>query len=288
MHRPKPETIGRAFTLFEMLIVICIVAILIAMLLPAVQQIRESARRVSCQNNLFQLGTAIHNYESALGHLPPGVISGKGPIVENRTGRDISFIVTILPYLELSVVSNQFDFKQGAYAEVNAPLQDLRVGFLTCPSTWAGISFSSNYAGCHHFEEAPIDSDNLGLLFLNSAVKHRQILDGRGHTILLGEKIPDAGESSWLSGTRATLRNTGSFGFGTQGFINAVVQNRKLVSINSLPGQAFVGGFSSMHHGGANFCFADNSIQFLAFDIDPIVFQNLGHRADGAMMGKQK
>lgn len=97
-----------AFTLVELLVVIAIIGVLVALLLPAVQAARESARRMSCQNNLKQLGLAIHNYESAAKVLPPGGM----PAPKNVSGNyGVSWFAIILPYMEGGNLYDQFDFE---------------------------------------------------------------------------------------------------------------------------------------------------------------------------------
>ncbi len=103
-----------AFTLVELLVVIAIIGVLVALLLPAVQAARESARRMSCQNNLKQLGLAIHNYESSAKVLPPGGM----PSPRNVSGNyGVSWLAIILPYMEGNSVYDQFDFEARTSAQ---------------------------------------------------------------------------------------------------------------------------------------------------------------------------
>ena len=195
------------FTMLELLTVVAIIAVLIALLLPAVQSAREAARRTQCHNNLIQLGIALGNYVSTHEVLPPGVVNDKGPIQNVPQGYHFSWTVQILPFLEQRILFRQFDFRRGVYEGRNATVQVGRLNILSCPSDWS-LSTTS-YMGCHHDVEAPIDSDDHGVLYLNSHVAYDDITDGRAYTILVGEA--QAGPSlSWASGTRATLRNTGS------------------------------------------------------------------------------
>ncbi len=153
-----------------------------------------------------------------------------------------------------------------------------------------GTAAVSTYAGCHHDVEAPIDADNHGLLFLNSAIRYTDILDGSSQTFLIGEMMPyeyrqqDGGRFSsenqslgWVSGTRSTLRNTGS------SFENTRYRRRQGAEPLSQPGPLDVGGFSSAHPGGAQFALADGSCQFFSEDTDAKVRHQLGHRADGTL-----
>jgi prepilin-type N-terminal cleavage/methylation domain-containing protein/prepilin-type processing-associated H-X9-DG protein len=275
------------FTLVELLVVVAIIGILIGMLLPAVQQVRDAARRTSCMNNLTQFGLAMHNYEFSFGHLPPGVVDTTGPIQNVAKGQHVSWMVQILRFVELNGVADAFDIKAGAYAAVNAPARAMQIQLFTCPSQGSGVSSNmaaglSHYAGCHNSVEAQIDVDNDGLLFLNSAIKYGDIYDGSSNTILIGEFIADPSiDLGWVSGTRATLRN-GSELLGYDDW------KTKYLTPGTPPKKTFVGGFSSTHPGVANFLFADGSVESVSIDIDATVLENLANREDGAMVGDRK
>lgn len=226
-----PCFIRRGFTLVELLVVITIIGILIALLLPAVQAAREAARRTQCASHIAQLGLALANYEAAHTSLPPGVVDKQGPILSVPSGYHMSWIVQLLPYIEQDVVYRHIDFTVGAYDSSfvlggqetkNQAARNQQIPMLLCPSDWGrsgGMLGLSNYAACHHDVEAPIDQDNHGAFYLNSHLRSREIPDGASHTIYLGEKMlgnPRSGagqaiwDYGWMSGTRSTLRNTGT------------------------------------------------------------------------------
>ncbi|PHQ32431.1 DUF1559 domain-containing protein [Rhodopirellula bahusiensis] len=275
-----PSSSRRAFTLVELLVVIAIIGVLVGLLLPAVQAAREAARRMSCANNMAQITLATHNYEFAMEHLPPGTTNPTGPIVNTPNGEHISYLVRLLPYIEQQGAADDFDLTASTYAPVNAKVRAYQIPAFLCPSFPFGMNSDetaglSNYAGCHHDVEAAIDEDNNGLLFLNSEVRYREIYDGSSHTILIGEMIPTLASLGWASGTRASLRNTGTLiGGGIQTIGAMGVGEEK-------DPPEFVGGFASEHPGGGNFGFADGSVRFLTHSIDPQILTYLGHRADG-------
>ena len=281
-HRP------RGFTLIELLVVIAIIAVLIALLLPAVQQAREAARRTQCKNNLVQLGLALQNYEMAHERLPPGTVNVTGPIKSEPAGYHMGWIVQILPHLDWRAVYENMDFAVGVYDPKNGPSTAVRMNVLICQSDPSPTGTSS-YAGCHHDTEAPIAADNNGVLFLNSGIRFEDIADGMSNTLYIGEKLRNNETLSWASGTRSSLRNSGSP-------IN--VDRRSAAGVappNSLPTPPVVngnnpsllkvGGFSSNHTGGSHFAVGDGSVRFISENVSLALFKNLINRADGNLPG---
>ena len=323
-HNNRKSNRTTAFTLVELLVVIAIIAILVLVLLPAINAAREAARRNGCMGNVAQLGVALSNYHLAYEVLPPGVVNEEGPIANVRRGHHHGWIVPLLPYIEEGATYRHIDRTKGAYHDDNLPVvRVVDIGMLRCPSYY-GEYFNaqgeamSNYAACHHDVEAPIDADNHGVMFLNSAVRLRDVTDGLTKTIFVGEKVSDPQlDQSWLSGTRGTLRNTGASPNSTPphtwGQWSPLVddysaddwddyedsptppeeepeQDAEPVPDDETPEEppeeAFsVGGFGSHHSQGAMFLFGDGRVEFLTDDIDLDIYQRLGHRADGQLMG---
>ena len=320
----RREGLRPGFTLIELLVVIAIIAVLIALLLPAVQQAREAARRTQCKNNLMQMGIALTNYQMTHEMLPSGVVNATGPIRQPVLPKPqfglpaedadpaaaapdlkdvylVSWTVQILPYIEQGNVYRHFDFSVGVPQPQNADVRKQMISTFLCPSdpgpgADAGNEPISNYAGCHHDVEAPINVDNHGVLFLNSSIRYEQITDGSSSTLLVGEKTRFRDELSWPYGTRATLRNVGS-GINNGGNLNARIFQPPQLDGPVQPGDAeraegakpvdpllVVGGFSSSHTGGAQFLLCDGSVRFLSNNIDQSLLRNLANRSDGEML----
>lgn len=292
----------RAFTLVELLVVIAIIGVLIALLLPAVQAAREAARRATCVNNMVQIGVALQDYELAHGSLPPGVTDKQGPIHSAAEGNHMSWIVHLLPYIEENSTYRHIDLSAGAYDAKNAPARKVPLVMFNCPSNpWSmmiggegedmydsskAIASVSTYAGCHHDVEAPIDADNHGVLFLNSHIRAQDVTDGTTHTIYLGEKLRYKDDLGWMSGTRATLRNTGGaldMHWGTNG---PVPRNGEETGQDVVPNDLVVGGFGSAHPNVVNFLFGDGRTQSIEKEIDLRVLRLLGNRADGELLDR--
>jgi prepilin-type N-terminal cleavage/methylation domain-containing protein/prepilin-type processing-associated H-X9-DG protein len=297
------------FTLVELLVVIAIIGVLVAMTLPAIQASRETARRSQCIRNLTQLGNGLQNYEMAHEVFPPGVVDKQRPIHSVAQGDHRNWIIHILPYIDELNTYRHIDQAVGVYDPKNAEVRNTPVALLNCPSEPGAVQPppQSNYAAVHHDVEAPIDVDNHGVSFLNSRVKPDDITDGLSHTLFVGEKLSDPLDLGWMSGTRATLRNTGSplntplpaviTGASPGGNSAAPPQakseesppaaNAAAVSlVPTMPADPtlFVGGFASYHPAGVNFAFGDGSVRFLTDTINLQVLQQLAHRSDGKLL----
>ncbi len=189
-----------AFSLVELLVVIAIIGILTALMLPAVQSARESARRSTCLNHLRQIALAMHTYESAMGHLPAGSIAQADP-ADHATPHTFyrwSAFAQILPQLESSTLRAQLNLSLPMYRkdfsipDENRPALAQVIPLLLCPSdrqeqvhpsfgptNYAASSGSGNDGGSPHSAD--------GIFFINSNVQLAEIADGTSNTIFLAE-----------------------------------------------------------------------------------------------------
>ena len=206
--RPQHSLTDRAsarsgFTLIELLVSIAIMAVLTAMLLPAVQNARQSARATQCRSNLAQLGEAFHAYHLTHGALPAGSVDSQSPAVAGPDRFVWGWAVQLLPYLGEQNQSAGLNAKLGVRTPANAAILSRIPPEFGCPA--ASSDEPIGYAGVHHDRMAPIDADNNGVLFLNSQVRFEELVDGLHQTLLLGE----ATEVRWAEGTFGSLRNFG-------------------------------------------------------------------------------
>lgn len=305
----------KAFTLVELMVVVAVIGVLVALLLPAVQATREAARRSQCANHLGQIITAVSQYENAHGVYPPGVISGVRPIRNAPKGYHHSWLVQILPFCEEQTTWRYIDKRLSVYHPTNRAVGSA-MSHLSCPSD-PGSGGGPGYAGVHHHVEAPIDVDNMGVFFVNSRIRRLDVLDGLSHTLFIGEKAAEGTDLGWMSGTRATLRNTGvrlnvtglpkravaaqaaeqeltnnepqevlidAYGFGDALPKRETIDDEAEGAIfvgGGGTGGFYVGGFSCYHPGVVQFAFGDGRVERIAETVDLVALQRLANRADG-------
>jgi prepilin-type N-terminal cleavage/methylation domain-containing protein len=301
--RKGPTSQGNGFTLVELLVVIAIIGVLVALLLPAVQAARESARRMQCQANLKQIGLALHNYEQSLGTFPAGIIQQQadpqfvaGGTAANTVNNTESWAwgALLLPYIEQTALAEQAGVARGALlqnavAQANTPLKVYR-----CPSDGGApkvrvnvpftVRFApwalSNYkASCGPRNCGISGSD--GLFWRSNApgeggtpngLAFRQIEDGTSNTIAIGEIC-------WIrTASGVQLRHQAAVWAGCiqgqQGNCvdDVLVSGRAAINHLTNNGDQLAESFSSHHaSGGASFGFADGSVHFLSQNIDYIV-----------------
>jgi prepilin-type N-terminal cleavage/methylation domain-containing protein/prepilin-type processing-associated H-X9-DG protein len=299
------------FTLIELLVVIAIIATLVGLLLPAVQKVREAAARTTCQNNLKQVGLAMHNYHTAHGHFPPGYTSGPAALpagagAEADTGPGWGWATYLLPYLEQDNLYRAIDLKQPIEAPANAAARVRVLAVFRCPSDTpvppgevfdvegdnvpvvARVAFA-NYAavfGRGEASEAPAHGD--GVYYRNSRVRVEAISDGTSQTLAAGERSGSRVWGTWTGSlTGAHVHERGhdhgdvheheSFGpalvLGHTGFPpHAHGPNH--------PG-GHVDDFSSRHAQGANMLLCDGSVRTFNSSISPLTWAALGSRNGG-------
>ncbi len=307
------------FTLVELLVVIAIIGILIGMLLPAVQQVREAARRTQCANNLRQAGLACLNYESAFQHFPPGlnvpINQGSGSFFTGQAnrmglsqpainGKFGSWMVWVLPFMEQNNLFDQLDLNRREYANArgeNSAAANVVPTFL-CPSDieeqvvkyrnyYFGANSYFSVAGLQTWYYYSVTYD--GVMHYNSKTTFGMITDGSSNTLLVGERYSKDAEwqsfknyRGWAWSNRTAARDCMS------GVIEPI--NYKLpVGSGPRPSYALTdkkfNSFSSGHPGGANFVMADGSVQFVTLTgtADLVTLQSLAVRNDGIVVNVQ-
>lgn len=282
----------RAFTLIELLVVITIAAVLAGLSLAAVQRVRASAARAQCQNNIRQIGLALHGYHDANRMLPPGCsFSG-----DREPYPYMSWLTRILPYLEQAAVWQQATaaYQQQSFflSPAHHPILGYPIRSYYCPGEPFGqpdrdvgsfhIAFTS-YLGVSGTDYNKRD----GTLFLNSNVSLSGITDGTSQTVVVGERprSHDGNFGWWYAGWGQSKDGSVDMHLGVRELnISPRYSSCQPGPYHFTRGQptdqcdAF--HFWSSHYGGANFLFGDGSVRFLHYSADPIL-PALATRAGG-------
>jgi prepilin-type N-terminal cleavage/methylation domain-containing protein/prepilin-type processing-associated H-X9-DG protein len=311
----------RGFTLIEILVVIAIIAILIGLLLPAVQKVREAANRIKCANNLKQIALAAHNYHDANNRFPAG---GRVPVfVGDRPTRGTNLWIELLPYIEQDNLYKQWDRddnRKNVAGETNATQAQV-LKLLICPSDslpesvvnhsaavtlpWCwGFYGMSSYGGNAGTRSLPfvatpafpgISRD--GIFFIDSSVGTNDITDGTSNTLLFGERYHRDPEFDPLqlavAPGLAPLAHQGKWGFvaGPPGIMgNVTLHSAVPINYRLPPDGDFLAlisravAFGSGHAGGANFAFADGSVRFLRDGMPLLMLPALSTRDGGEVV----
>jgi prepilin-type N-terminal cleavage/methylation domain-containing protein/prepilin-type processing-associated H-X9-DG protein len=290
----------RGFTLIELLVVIAIIGILIGLLLPAVQKVREAAARVQCINNLKQIGLACHGYHDSQQSLPPGYLATAG---YPDTTPGWGWAAFLLPYLEQDNLYRQINFGQPVQY---SPAAQAVLKVYLCPSDTPPLApFSvtdaagaalllaapSSYAATVGQDASEVDDPTGdGVFYRNSRTRLTDITDGTSQTVLAGDRAWAQTMGSWVGApsgavTRAGARNAWPNATGPAQALTLVHNNWVNITTDSDGG---LDDFSSNHPGGVNLLFADGSVHFVrsitADGPERRAFWALGTRAGGEVI----
>jgi prepilin-type N-terminal cleavage/methylation domain-containing protein/prepilin-type processing-associated H-X9-DG protein len=283
----------RGFTLIELLVVIAIIAVLIGLLLPAVQKVREAAARAKCQNNLKQIGLALHGYSDVSGSFPKGCQDNSGLFSLPREG----WPPYLLTYLEQDNVARQYAFNlsngwQGNSATATSPT-NVSIPTFLCPSDfgavrgqfpWGYLSFGNYlpfFPGANLGASSTVTKAQQSAMGYNFGARFTDITDGTSNTMIMGEYLRSTGDPMdqrgmiWQSDEPGgghiyanISPNSGVDVFYPSWWcVNAPARNLPCTT-GSATGVDHTVTSRSLHSGGVNVVLADGSVRFASDSVD--------------------
>jgi prepilin-type N-terminal cleavage/methylation domain-containing protein len=260
----------RAFTLIELLIVIAIIAILIGLLLPAVQKVREAANRTKCQNNLKQIGLALHLHHDNVGHFPQAYDKAQPWQTPDNANRR-SWMTLILPYIEQeSVLRLGFNGYQGIVVKIygcpSDPLEGRLGVFGNLPS-----GALTDYLAVDGSQYVPGPSQPLGIrlatdgvIYGGSKTRVPDITDGVSNTLVVGER-PPASSTSWGWWTWGPYDSALAVRVGVPDPHGVVCPLPQVYRAGRVGVECDAAHYWSLHPGGANWVLGDGSVRLLPY-----------------------
>jgi prepilin-type N-terminal cleavage/methylation domain-containing protein/prepilin-type processing-associated H-X9-DG protein len=302
----QPRRSG-GFTLIELLVVIAIIAVLIGLLLAAVQKVRAAANRISCTNNLKQLALAAHNHHDVKGTFPTAVhVADLMP--DGRHAKGTTWEVELFPFLEEQNLQKRWDYsdyRNNTAGERNAVTAQV-IKILLCPSdpvdnpvfyfqatgeyAWLAAFYAvGSYGGNGGKRSWPHDKVTRdGIFFRDSKVRMADVTDGTSNTFLFGERFHRDLEFDRIMGTGYPLSGQGRWAAVGDGALSQQLLSTPVLINYQVPSPYVPGAldnrlcaYGSGHPGGANFALVDGSVRFLSDQTNLITLQALSTRAGG-------
>ncbi|MEZ6141098.1 MAG: DUF1559 domain-containing protein [Zavarzinella sp.] len=297
----EPRFTKKGFTLIELLVVIAIIAILIGLLLPAVQKVREAANRAKCTNNLKQIGLAMHNYHATYDHFCPGYTSTPASVNGDGLGPGWGWGAYLLPYLEQENLFRQIDITRDISDPFHAAVRTTILKGYRCPSdspsqelclipTATGsvnVAFS-NYVGMGGTFEVTDNPDvNTGILLRNSKISTSGITDGTSNTIFVIERDSKRSPlTTWVGAITDSHNPPLNPAYGPEGPPTLILTNTGEHDEGRVPNNNLqhVEDPTSRHTAGVNTLFGDGSVRMLKNSINPFAWEAYGTIAGGEVI----
>jgi prepilin-type N-terminal cleavage/methylation domain-containing protein len=291
----------RGFTLIELLVVIAIIAVLIALLLPAVQKVRETASRLKCKNNLKQIGLALHNYHDRNNGFPAGYVTNVNSD-NSDAGPGWGWAAYLLDDIEQGNLKRQIRFDLQISDPMNAGVRVTPLSLFVCPSepktgTFTVVDANGNsvcdvargsYTAMNGVLGVTSDAwDNNGAFIRNRSIRIADITDGLSNTMFVGERCTSMSSTTWTGAVANGVVPAVRYPNPSDQLANAEGAPALVLSHGSrdhIPNNALVfdaDATASFHVAGVNFLFGDGSVHVISNSIDGSVYEGLLTRAGG-------